>query len=351
MIDLDGGEQSGSGTIVRFAVAFAALLGESLHLKNARARRAKPGLRPQHVAAVRACAELCGATVEGVEVGSREFTFVPRRSIRGGEFRWDIGTAGSTTMLALGVLPLACLADGPLSARIDGGVFQDFAPSPYHMQHVLAPLLGRMGVEVDLQVLRAGYVPGGAGSLALRVRPSAGGLAPLALTAPGVVRDVAGIALASHLRARRVAERMARACEDQLAASGLRGAIERCDDDLARHPGACLALWARSSTGCLLGADRAGARGRTSEAIGRFVAESLHADIAAGGTTDRHLADQLVLFAALACGGSEYVAPMTTDHLDTNLWLATRFGARARRDGHRVSVEGLRLRPAHRCRR
>jgi RNA 3'-terminal phosphate cyclase (ATP) len=75
-------------------------------------------------------------------------------------------------MLALSILPLACFADAPITTQITGGVFQDFAPSPHHLQHVLAPVLRRMGVALDLQVLRAGYVPGGDGCLELRVRPT-----------------------------------------------------------------------------------------------------------------------------------------------------------------------------------
>jgi RNA 3'-terminal phosphate cyclase (ATP) len=131
MVEIDGAQQSGSGTIVRYAITLAALLGQPLHLVNARARREPPGLRPQHLAAVRACAELCGATTTGLDVGSREFTFVPGGRISGGTFAWDIGTAGSTTMLALSILPLACFADAPITTQITGGVFQDFAPSPH----------------------------------------------------------------------------------------------------------------------------------------------------------------------------------------------------------------------------
>ena len=129
---------------------FATLLGRPLVLENARARRARPGLRPQHVAAIRACAELCGGASEGVEVGSRAFRFSPGTKIRGGRFSWDIGTAGSASMLALGILPVACFAESPVEATITGGVFQDFAPSPHHTQHVLAPLLARMGARVEL---------------------------------------------------------------------------------------------------------------------------------------------------------------------------------------------------------
>jgi RNA 3'-terminal phosphate cyclase (ATP) len=345
LIEIDGGEQSGSGTIVRFAAVLAALCGRGVRLVNARARRARPGLRPQHVAAVRACGELCRAHLEGVEVGSREFVFRPETRIRGGSYRWDIGTAGSASMLALGVLPLACLADGPLTARITGGVFQDFAPSPFHLRHVLAPLVERMGAAVELGVVRPGYVPAGAGVLELRVLPAAQGLAPLELLDPGSVRAIRGIALASRLSERHVSDRMARACEEVLAATGLSCAIERIEDTTAARPGAGLAAWAETTTGCLLGADRAGAPRRSSEAIGRYVARALLEDIASGATVDRHLADQLVLFACVSHGATRYRAPAETDHLRTNLWLGERFGARTRRDGSWVEVAGLGLRP------
>lgn len=202
-IRIDGGAGSGSGTIVRFGLAFAALLGRTLHITNARARRPKPGLRPQHVAAVRACAELCSAEIDGVEVGSRDLCFRPRAPVRGGRYEWNIGSAGSATMLALGILPVACFADTRLVARIHGGIFQDFAPSPFHMQHVLAPLLSRMGAGVEVDVLRAGYVPRGAGTVELRVEPVRHRLGALALPEPGTVRAISGIAFASPLAAPR----------------------------------------------------------------------------------------------------------------------------------------------------
>jgi RNA 3'-terminal phosphate cyclase (ATP) len=343
VIHIDGAQHSGSGTIVRFATAFAALSRRPLHLWNARAKRPKPGLRPQHLAAVRACAELCDAEVEGLAVGTQEFTFRPGHRIRGGSFSWDIGTAGSTTMLALGMLPLACFADAPVTARISGGVFQDFAPSPYHMQHVLAPLLARMGARIELRVVRPGYVPTGGGAIALHVEPVAHVLDPLSLVEQGEVRAIEGVALSSHLAERRVSERMAVACAAELAAAGLPCAIERQVDTLASHAGASLAIWASTSSGGVLGADRAGAPRRTSEAIGRYVAASLVADLTAGGTVDRHAADQLVLFAALAAGTTHYVTPASTEHLRTNLWLAEAFGARTRQTGRRVEVQGIGL--------
>jgi RNA 3'-terminal phosphate cyclase (ATP) len=292
---------------------------------------------------VRACAELCGATVEGVEVGGRTFDFVPGSHIAGGSFEWDIGTAGSATMLALSVLPLACFAAAPVRARITGGLFQDYAPSPFHMHRVLAPLLRSMGVDLSLDVTRPGYVPGGGGIIEMTVVPHRQGLHPLALDAAGQVSDVHGIALSSHLAERRVSERMASTCEGEIRGAGMACAIDRVDDVKAVHAGACLAIWTKGSTGSWLGADRAGKFGRSSEQIGRFVARTFLEDVRSGATVDRHLADQLVLFCALARGTSSYIVPRASAHLESNLWLVAQFGARVAVDARRVEIQGVGL--------
>jgi RNA 3'-terminal phosphate cyclase (ATP) len=340
MIQVDGSQRSGSGTIVRLAAVLAAAHGRPVHVFNARARRAKPGLRAQHLATLRAIAELCDGALEGAAEDSREFILKPGRSLRGGCFAWDIGTAGSATMLALGVLPIGCLAPSPLTARITGGVFQDFAPSPFHLQHVLFPLLGKMGIDAELEIVRPGYVPSGGGQIELRTHPARLPLRPIYLVDPGAVRQVTGVALASRLAERHVADRMASACEARLHAAGLQPTIERQYDERATHAGASLAVWAKTSTDCRLGADRAGAPRRTSETIGHHVASALLADIRSGATVDRHLADQLVVFAALAPGTSAWIVPRWTEHLDTNLWLAERFGAVMRRTGRLVEISG-----------
>jgi RNA 3'-terminal phosphate cyclase (ATP) len=112
VICVDGAQKSGSGTIVRFAVGLATLLGEELHLTDIRAKREKPGLRPQHLKAVQALKQVCQGSLDGAEVGSREIKFRPGGGVRGGHYQWDIGTAGSTTLLAMTLLPAACFATG-----------------------------------------------------------------------------------------------------------------------------------------------------------------------------------------------------------------------------------------------
>ncbi len=342
MIQVDGSAHSGSGTLLRYAVALATLLGKPLHMTRIRAKREKPGLRPQHLQAVRACCSLSDGEVEGAEVGSTEIFFQPGDTLRTGDFRWDIGTAGSTTMLAFTLIPLALFASRPCSFSMVGGLFQDSAPSAFHLQMVLLPILKRMGAEIRMEVLQPGYPPKGEGRLRVEVKPLRGGLKPLRMTEQGTLKGIRGISLASHLENERVSERMADQCRSLLEKRGYRTHIEVLNDQTALQKGAALLLWAETETGCLLGSDQAGKPGRRSEKIAHSVVTSLFEDLDTKATTDRHLADQLILFAALAGGTSEYVIPRMTEHVESNLWLVEKIlGVKSELSKNHLCIEGI----------
>jgi len=346
MWEIDGSQKSGSGTIVRTGVALAALLGRPVRIHNVRAKRDNPGLRPQHLKAVEAAATLTEAGLSGAHVGSSAFTFSPKVAPKGGEFFWDIGTAGSTTMLALTVLPIAAFAKKPCVFRIRGGLFQDFAPSAFHTQEVFLPALREMGLEAELRILRPGYVPKGGGEIELRVKPLSAPLKPLVRLELQKPLKFWGISLASHLRERRVAERMAQRCQEELSRRGITAEFRILHDETAPQPGAALALFAEDQKGSRLGADQAGAPGRPAERIADFVAQSLLEDLQTGATVDRHLADQLILFCALARGESVFRIPSVTDHVEANLWLVEELlGARHELSGNTLRIFGVGYEP------
>jgi RNA 3'-terminal phosphate cyclase (ATP) len=342
MIQVDGSAHSGSGTLLRYAVALVTLLGKPLHMTRIRAKREKPGLRPQHLQAVRACCSLSDGELEGAEVGSTEIIFKPGHTLKTGDFRWDIGTAGSTTMLAFTLIPLALFASRLCSFSMVGGLFQDFAPSAFHLQMVLLPVLKRMGAEIRIEVLQPGYLPKGEGRLRVEVKPLRGGLKPLRMTEQGTLKGIRGISLASHLEIERVSERMADQCKRLLEKRGYQTDIEVLNDQTALQKGAALLLWAETETGCLLGSDQAGKPGRRSEKIAHSVVASLFEDLDTKATTDRHLADQLILFASLAEGTSEYVIPRMTEHIESNLWLVEKIlGVKSELSKNHLRIEGI----------
>lgn len=350
MIEIDGSEKSGSGTIVRDAIPFSILMGEEIRLFNVRAKRDKPGLRPQHLKAMEAAAEISEGRLVGGQVGSREIQFKPGPVIKGGTFSWDIGTAGSTAMLVLCLMPLALFADKPSTYRVTGGLFQDFAPSLFHVKHVLLPVLARMGVQGAVRIIRPGYVPRGGGRIDVEISPVREPLRPLELTTRGRPTRFQGVALSSLLKQRNVSERMAKVCAKTMRSKGHELHIDVLEESAGApafeapslQAGAALAVWAETETGCLLGADMAGARGRTAEFIGEKTAIMLLEDLDSGATVDRHLGDQVIPFAALAEGRSTFVVPAVTDHVESRLWLVERIlRAKTGVKGKVVTIEGV----------
>jgi RNA 3'-phosphate cyclase len=342
VLEIDGSLYSGSGTIVRQAAALAALTGKEMRVFNARLKRQKPGLRRQHAQAVEAIRQLVDGTTEGVAPGSREFVFRPGSPQSMQHYCWDIGSAGSTTALGLALLPVLAFAPVTITVELRGGLFQDFAPSIYHLEHVLLPLLYRMGFVVILRMERPGYVPTGQGIWHLSATPAMNRLQPLILDQAGIVKQIWGIALSSRLKERSVSDRMAETAKHAFSAAGYHADIQVLYDDNALQPGACLAAFADLSSGARIGSDRAGALRRSSEAIGKYVARQLLEDVQSGATLDRYASDQIIPFAALAAGESRFRVPRVTEHMKSNAWLSREFlGAEIQIHEHDLVVNGV----------
>ena len=322
MLEIDGSQKSGSGTILRLSVALAAILGEPLHIFNIREKRSQPGLRPQHLEAVLAAARLCDARVHGATLGSREIWFTPGE-IRGGVVSSEIGTAGSIPMLLLTVLPICAYAKRHVRLRVtNGGTDVRNAPTANYLKHVLLPVLARMGLKARLTVQKYGYYPKGMGEILLEVDPCPN-LSPIRLERFGELQYVKGISVCTFLADRKVAARQAVAAKAWLESAGLVSNIEIVNDmSNPLQKGSSLVLWAETDSGALLGGDAIGELGKPSEKVGREAADNLLKEIAAEATVDSHLADMLVPYVALAQGNSVYLSGLATEHLDTNIWLA-----------------------------
>lgn len=342
MIHIDGSLYSGSGTILRYSIALCAILGEELQIVNIRAKRDKPGLRPQHLKSILACCELCEGKIDGAEVGSKEIFFKPGEVLKGGGFQWDIGTAGSTTMLIMTVLPMAIFSEQSSTFVVKGGLFQDYAPSAFHMKEALFKTLEKMGVKLNLQIVKPGYVPKGNGIIQVEVFPAESSLKPLNLVSQGKLLNTKVIALESHLRPQKVSERMISSCVNVLRRKGINSRIEEIHDKTSAQKGAALFLYGETDSGCLFGSDMAGKIGRSSEEIGKKVANFFLEDLQYGSTVDRHLADQIILYAALAEGTTVYKVPSMTDHVKTNLWLIEKIlKANVVIEGHWIKIRGI----------
>jgi RNA 3'-terminal phosphate cyclase (ATP) len=324
-LEVDGAQRSGSGTILRLAVALASIRNEELHIYNIRKKRSQPGLRPQHLESVLVAAKLSGASVRGAEVGSEELWFKPT-GIVGGKVEAEIGTAGSIPMLLLAVLPICAFAERAVQLRVTkGGTDVRNSPTVNYLKYVLLPTVAKMGLEAELEVKSFGYYPVGLGEVTLRVQP-ARGLEGLRLKGFGAVKEIEGISVCTFLKERRVAERQAETAVRLLGGEGYSAKMKVLyDTSNPIQRGSSIAVWAKTDGGALIGGDAIGELRKPSEAVGREAAENILVELRAKATADIHLADMLIPYVALARGSSIYLARSLSEHLETNIWLAEEF--------------------------
>lgn len=165
-VTIDGSQGEGGGQILRTSLSLSAITQTPFRMVNVRAKREVPGLKRQHLTCVRAVAEICGAQVEGDEAGSLALSFAPG-PIRGGEYRFDVGTAGAATLVAQTVLPVLLKADAPSSVTITGGTHVQWAPIWEFFAIAYLPQLRAMGAEVEAELVHHGFYPAAGGEIRL----------------------------------------------------------------------------------------------------------------------------------------------------------------------------------------
>jgi RNA 3'-phosphate cyclase len=322
LFEIDGSQKSGSGTILRQAVALAAATGESLHIYNIRQNRPKRGLKPQHLEAVLTATKLCNAEIKGATLGSKELWFKPRE-IKGGNFEAEIGTAGSISALLMATLPICAFANGSVRLHVaKGGTDVSHSPTINYLRNVFLPALKLMGLEAAITIQKYGYYPKGMGEVTMTVEPPKS-LQSIRLNTFGKLKGVKGISVCTFLADRKVAERQANSANAYLSEKGCNADIQIVNDrSNSFQRGSSITLWAETNTGAIIGADAIGELKKTSEKVGREAAEKLFAELSVRPTVDMFLADMLIPYVALAGGNSTFFTKLISDHLETNIWLA-----------------------------
>jgi RNA 3'-terminal phosphate cyclase (ATP) len=317
MLFLKGSYGEGGGQILRTALSLAAVTGTPVRIEAIRAGRPKPGLRPQHLTAVNAVAQVSQAEVTGARLGSQELTFRPGAP-QGGRYLFDVaaktGSAGSVSLIAQALLPPLLRAERPATVILRGGTHVPWSPPAHYLSHVFLPALAAMGAEVKLSLERWGWYPRGGGEIRLSIRP--------AHTLKGVEwrTPAAGAAFRGLSAAAKLPEHVARRQAAQLKVR----LGEAIPVDLipagGQDPGSLVFLW-----GPRAGFSALGARGKPAERVADEVADAFLTFRERNAALDRHLADQLLLYLALARGPSTFTTEAVTSHLLTNVWVIEQF--------------------------
>ncbi|QRV13750.1 RNA 3'-terminal phosphate cyclase [Haloterrigena salifodinae] len=345
-IDLDGA--NAGGQFVRTALTLSVLENEPIRIENVRGNRSTPGLRHQHLAVLETMAAVCDADVSGAELGAETIDFEPdlestadasgwggagRGRLAGGTYEVDIGTAGSATLLFDALLPLASVLESQLSVTVTGGTDVQWSPPLDYARRVKLPLLRRIGLTAAIEVDRRGFYPDGGGRATLQFAPST--LEPIELAERGPIEGVRLYSTESaSLADRDVAHRQAEGALERLAlAEADLEVVDRCERTVeSPSPGSAIVLRVDHETG-IAGFTALGERGKPAERVGEDAADAanrfLKWDVEDEGEpappVDRHMADQLLVFLALA--GGHVRIPAVTDHVATSRELLEAFGA------------------------
>ena len=326
MIDINGSHGEGGGQILRTSISLSALTMKPVRITNIRAGRRNPGLRRQHMAGIELTAQLVNASVKGLEIGSTEIEFVPRTR-QSGEFSYDVGTAGSISLILQAVLPPAVLSPEPVSFSLRGGTDVAWSPPIDYIRNLFVDVLYQMGPHVEIIQHRRGHYPRGGGNVSCKIVPVKT-IQPLDLVQFGELQNVKGISHCVRLPSH-VAERQALSAESILAEHDIeteqivRESYPK-NKDTHLGPGSGIVIWAESCDGIRLGADRLGERGKKAELVGAESAQHLLSELSTEMAIDSHLSDMLVPFLAIATGRSRIGVTKITSHLETNIWVVER---------------------------
>jgi RNA 3'-phosphate cyclase len=337
MIKLDGAFGEAGGALVRVALALSTLTGQEFTVKNIRAGRSKPGLKAQHLHAIKALKEICNAETNEIDIGSTELEFTPGK-VKAGVYNIDIGTAGSISLLLQALIIPCMFAPGKVTLNVKGGTCGKWQAPVEYLQNVFAPYVKKFVNKFEIKVVKRGYFPVGGGEVKVEIWPEVSSddpavielfcnaLAKFELEEAGELQQVRGIVnVSSDLQEKEIAERIKMAAEVSLKELEVPISI-RVEYSKTLSTGGEIVLWAvfGEDADNFMGSDCLVEKGKSSEAIGKEAAENLCKEVGAGFGIDYYLADQIMPLMGLL-PGSRITTRKVSKHCLTNIYVVEKF--------------------------
>ena len=320
-VEVDGSEGEGGGQILRSAVAFSAIQHRPVRVTQIRAGRGVPGLKRQHLAALRILATVFEAELTGAAEGSSEITFAPGDRRRG-NLSIGMGTAASITLVLQAVVPAVALTGSSLRLDLEGGTDVPWSPTLDYFGRVVREAYRSMGIVFEVTAQRRGYYPRGGGRVSALIEPCAS-IIPLGPDAGKAASEAAVVSRCGSLP-RHVADRQLSSASEALVRAGYAPNGTETTVESSDSPGSSVLVY-HCTPGAFLGADAIGSRGRPAEEVGRDAATRFVKDAGSGAMVDANLGDMIIPLLSLASGPSEVSVPSVTPHLESGLHLAEKF--------------------------
>lgn len=337
IMKVDGAFGEGGGQVLRTSMALAALLGEPVEVYNIRKNRPNQGLAPQHLAGIKALQDITDGKVKGAKMGSVNVVFHPG-GLKAGKYTIDTKTAGSITLVLQSLLIPSVFSRDGVELDITGGTDVRWSPQMDYFKHVFLPILKKMGVNAEVELVRRGYYPRGGGQVKVKISPL-DRLGPLKITEKGELMRVGGRSHSLNLPAH-IAERMAD------SAKGVMGRTCSVDIEIGEgySTGCGITLWAEFKNS-LIGTSALGRPRKPAEKVGREAAKALLSEIQGKWALDTFMGDQIIPYMGLANGTSEITVRELTGHIQTNIHvveevLGVKYSVAKKEGGYSIKTKG-----------
>jgi RNA 3'-terminal phosphate cyclase (ATP) len=318
-IHIDGSFGEGGGQVLRTSLTLAAITGRRLYIDKIRASRPKPGLAKQHLTCVEAVCEVCGGKSKGAAVGSTELEFEPGY-IKAGDYRFDIGSAGSASLVVQTVLPVLFFADKQSTVSVTGWTHNAWAPPFDFVKESFLPAIAAMDFRANCRLVRYGFFPAGGGEITFEIQPKKDELSGEIDLCESIVNPKISARIYTSKLPIHIADKQRKL----LLSSGLNfETIEHNEVADSISAGNCVVI-------CIKGENRTtvftgfGSRGKPSEKVINEVVSEARDFLNSGAAIDHYLADQLLIYMAMKKSG-RFITNELSKHLTTNMEVIRKF--------------------------
>ena len=338
---IDGSSGEGGGQILRTSLSLSVLTGRPIEIFNIRAGRKKPGLQRQHLVCVEAVTKISDAKVSGAKIGLQFLRFEPKK-VKPGRYEFDIGTAGSTSLVIQTILLPLSFSHRPSEILLIGGTHNPFAPPFHYLKEVFLPVVGQLGIQADVKLEKWGFYPKGGGRVRLFIEPVSQ-LKAKNFLERGELKELTGLSAVASAKGGSasggnlpisIAERQKTAFLKKIGApsSDVDIKIEQVRAASAGTFVFLKAKFSRPQSGSASGGENMaagfsalGERGKPAEKVGQEAAQKFIDYYRSGKCFDPHLADQIILYLALVKQPFSFTTSRITNHLLTHIWLLEQF--------------------------
>jgi len=323
IIEVDGSYGEGGGQLLRYAALYAAVTLKPVKIFNIRVKRPNPGLRPQHLTVLRIMKEIFGGEVKGLYIGSKE-VFIKFSKISSALGNYNIGTAGSVSLILQSIIPPLLLADKPSEFIIKGGTDVRWSPPIDYMKEVYAYLIKKFGGYVDINVIRRGFYPRGGGIVKVRIEP---------VSLKGWIKetreDLDRILVYNNVY--RLPKNVLNRQRSRVVSLLKENSFEpfQVVDDFSLNsldPGTSLIIIGfHDRVSIASGGDSLGEKGKPAEKVAEEAFNKFVKWFKSNATLDIHIGDMCIPLAVLARGRTIFSVPNLTRHMESALYVTRKF--------------------------